>query len=42
MPRLTNAVALLSKANIFIDDSPALTPLDIRARARRLKRKKVL
>jgi len=40
MPRLTNAVALLSKANIFIDDSPALTPLDIRARARRLKREK--
>ena len=40
MPRLTNAVALLSKANIFIDDSPALTPLDIRARSRRLKREK--
>ena len=40
MPRLTNAVALLSKANIFIDDSPALSPLDIRARSRRLKREK--
>ena len=41
-PRLTNAVALLSKANIFIDDTPALTPIDIRARARRLKREKGL
>ncbi len=41
-PRLTNAVALLSKANIFIDDTPALTPTDIRARARRLKRDKGL
>ena len=41
-PRLTNAAALLSKANIFIDDTPALTPTDIRARARRLKREKGL
>ena len=41
-PRLTNAVALLSKANIFIDDTAALTPIDIRARARRLKREKGL
>ena len=40
-PRLTNAVALLSKANIFIDDTPALTPTDIRARSRRLKERKV-
>ena len=41
-PRLTNAVALLSKANIFIDDTPALTPTDIRARSRRHKREKGL
>ena len=41
-PRITNAIALLSKANIFIDDTPALTPTDIRARARRLKRDKGL
>ena len=41
-PRLTNAVALLSEANLFIDDTPALTPIDIRARARRLKREKGL
>tara|TARA_Y100000590_G_scaffold470120_1_gene662115 strand:+ start:6821 stop:8176 length:1356 start_codon:yes stop_codon:yes gene_type:complete len=41
-PRLTNAVSLLSKAKIFIDDTPALSPNDIRARARRLKREKGL
>ncbi len=41
-PRITNAVALLSKADIYIDDTPALTPIDIRARARRLKREKGL
>ena len=41
-PRLTNAIALLSKAKIFIDDTPALTPTDIRARSRRLKRDKGL
>ena len=41
-PRITNAIALLSKANIFIDDTPALTPTDIRARARSLKRDKGL
>jgi len=41
-PRLTNAVALLSEANIFIDDTPALSPIDIRARSRRLKREKGL
>lgn len=33
--RVSSAVALLSKANLFIDDSPALTPLELRARARR-------
>lgn len=41
-PRITNAIALLSKANLYIDDTPALTPTDIRARARRLKRDKGL
>jgi replicative DNA helicase len=41
-PRLSNAVALLSEADIFIDDTPALAPIDIRARARRLKREKGL
>jgi replicative DNA helicase len=35
--RLTNAAGLLSEAHIFIDDTPAITTLDMRARARRLK-----
>lgn len=37
-PRITSAVSLLSEAKIFVDDSPALSPTDLRARARRLKR----
>jgi replicative DNA helicase len=37
-PRLTSAVSLLNEAPIFIDDTPGLTPLDLRARARRIKR----
>ena len=37
-PRLTSAVSLLSEAPIFIDDSAALTPTEVRARARRLMR----
>ncbi len=37
-PRLTMAVNLLSEAKLFIDDTPALTPMEVRARARRLKR----
>jgi replicative DNA helicase len=35
--RLTNAAGLLSESKIFIDDTPAITTLDMRARARRLK-----
>ncbi|MFO7916109.1 MAG: replicative DNA helicase [Candidatus Krumholzibacteriales bacterium] len=35
--KLTNAAGLLSEANIFIDDTPAITALDMRAKARRLK-----
>ncbi|MFQ5449592.1 MAG: replicative DNA helicase [Nitrospinaceae bacterium] len=35
-PKLTAAAGRLSEANMFIDDSPALSTLDIRARARRL------
>ncbi|MDD3642262.1 MAG: replicative DNA helicase, partial [Candidatus Krumholzibacteria bacterium] len=35
--RLTNAAGLLSEAPIFIDDTPAISTLDMRARARRLK-----
>lgn len=37
-PRLTSSVAMLSKARLFIDDSPALSPTELRARSRRLKR----
>ncbi|MDZ7643895.1 MAG: replicative DNA helicase [Woeseiaceae bacterium] len=36
--RINTAVQLMSDAPIFIDDTPALTPTEIRARARRLKR----
>lgn len=35
--RLTDAADVLSKASIFIDDTPALSTLEIRARSRRLK-----
>jgi len=37
-PRLTGAVSMLSGAPLHIDDSAALTPTDLRARSRRLKR----
>ena len=37
-PRLTSAVTLLSDAPIFIDDTPALSPMELRSRARRIKR----
>jgi len=37
-PRLTSAIALLNEAPLFIDDTPALTATELRARARRLKR----
>jgi replicative DNA helicase len=35
-PRITSAVHLLSEAPLFIDDTAALTPAEMRARARRL------
>lgn len=37
-PKLTRAAGLLSEAPIFIDDSPAMNVLEIRAKARRLQR----
>ena len=37
-PRLTSAVTLLNDKPLFIDDTPALTPGDIRSRARRVAR----
>jgi replicative DNA helicase len=36
--RIDSAVSMMSNAPIFIDDSGALTPTEVRARARRLKR----
>ena len=37
-PRITSAVSILSEAQLFIDDTPALTPTELRARCRRLVR----
>jgi len=37
-PKLTSAMNLLHKSKLFIDDTPALSPAELRARARRLKR----
>jgi replicative DNA helicase len=37
-PRVDSAVTMMSDAPIFIDDSGALTPTEVRARSRRLKR----
>jgi len=37
-PRLTSALAILNEAPLYIDDTPALTVTELRARARRLKR----
>lgn len=35
-PKLTSAVGLLNDKSIYIDDTPALSPLEVRSRARRL------
>lgn len=37
-PRIANAVSLLSNANMYIDDTPALTPHEVRSRSRRIAR----
>ena len=37
-PKLTSAMTLLHKSKIFIDETPSLSPAELRARARRLKR----
>ncbi len=36
-PKLTDGASLLSAAKIYIDDTPAITVLEMRAKARRLK-----
>jgi replicative DNA helicase len=35
-PRVISTVSMLSEAPLFIDDTPALSPVELRARARRL------
>ena len=37
-PTITGVIAQMSEAPIFIDDTPALNPTEVRARARRVKR----
>ncbi len=37
-PRISGAAGQLSEARIFIDETPGLTPTELRARARRVKR----
>lgn len=37
-PRVTSAITLLGEAKIFIDDTPGLSPVELRSRSRRLKR----
>jgi replicative DNA helicase len=37
-PRITSAMSLLSESSMFIDDTPALSPGDVRSRARRVAR----
>lgn len=37
-PRLSSAVSMLSEAPLFIDDTPSMSPAELRARARRLAR----
>lgn len=35
-PRITSSISMLSEAKIFIDDTPALSPAEVRARSRRV------
>ncbi|MEO8672719.1 MAG: replicative DNA helicase [Tahibacter sp.] len=37
-PRVTSAITMLADTKIFIDDTPSLSPSELRARSRRLKR----
>ena len=40
LAQITDAASVLEQASLFIDDSPGLTAMEIRAKARRLKREK--
>ncbi len=37
-PRVTSAITMLSESKLYIDDTPALSPVELRSRARRLHR----
>lgn len=37
-PRMTSAINILADAKLFIDDTPSLSPIEVRARSRRLAR----
>jgi len=37
-PRVTSAITMLADAKIFIDDTPAMSPVEMRSRSRRLQR----
>jgi replicative DNA helicase len=37
-PRITSAISMLSEAKMYIDDTPSLTPTELRSRARRVAR----
>ncbi|MCL5260557.1 MAG: replicative DNA helicase [Gammaproteobacteria bacterium] len=39
-PRLTSAISMLSETALYVDDTPSMSPADLRARARRLSRSK--
>jgi replicative DNA helicase len=41
-PRIDSAMTQLGAAKIFVDETPALSPTEVRARARRLKRERGL
>ena len=41
-PRVTNAATMLSNAPLYIDDASNLTPMQLRARARKINRKQKL
>jgi replicative DNA helicase len=41
-PRIDSAMTQLGAAQIYVDETPALTPTEVRARARRLKRERGL
>jgi replicative DNA helicase len=41
-PRIDSAMTQLGAAKIFVDETPAMTPTEVRARARRLKRERGL